>query len=163
MIRNARLTDAQDICDIYNYYIQNTTITFEEKELDKGEIEKRIKEVINKYPWFVNEEDGRVTGYAYAGLWKWRAAYRNTVEVTVYVEKNSTGKGIGRKLLEVLLEELSKNNIHCVIGGIALPNAASIELHEKLGFIKCAHFTQVGYKFGEWIDVEYWQKHLERK
>jgi phosphinothricin acetyltransferase len=98
-----------------------------------------------------------VVGYAYAGPWRSRAAYRDAVESTVYVESGLAGSGIGSKLYDALIPELRRRSFHCAMGGIALPNAASVALHEKKGFIKVAHFREVGWKFQRRIDVGYWE------
>ncbi|MEY3444179.1 MAG: hypothetical protein RLZZ519_2460, partial [Bacteroidota bacterium] len=156
MIRNASLADAQAIADIYNYYILETIITFEEEAIDAAEIANRIAEVTSKFPWIVWEEEGRILGYAYARSWKSRCAYRNSVETTVYLVDGVAGRGLGKALYAALLERLADLGIHAAIGGIALPNAASVRLHEKCGFEKVAHFKEVGFKFGQWIDVGYW-------
>ena len=163
MIRKVKPTDAQEICEIYNYYILNSVITFEESEVDPEEMRKRITEVTKKYPWIVNEEEGKINGYAYAGRWKERSAYRYSVENTVYVHKDHSGKGIGRELLLRLISDLKDTGIHSVIAGIALPNDASIALHEKTGFIKCGILKEVGYKMGRWVDVGYWIKILNQQ
>lgn len=160
MIRNVIKEDLSAICGIYNYYIRHTIVTFEEQEIDVKEMERRVNQVTTKFPWIVYEENGSVIGYAYASSWKERSAYRFSVEGTVYLDNNHTGKGVGIKLYEHLLHELKKNNIHYIIGGISLPNEASVGLHEKLGFKKCAHFSEVGRKFDQWIDVGYWEKIL---
>jgi len=97
----------------------------------------------------------------HASKWKGRCAYRFSVEATVYLKTGKLGKGIGTKLYTALLNDLRKRNIHAVIGGIALPNKESQYLHEKFGFKKVAHFTEVGYKFNKWIDVGYWELLLE--
>jgi len=123
-------------------------------------MERRVNQVTAKFPWIVYEEKGIVIGYAYASSWKERSAYRFSVEGTVYLDKDQIGRGIGIKLYEHLLHELEKNNIHYIIGGISLPNEASVALHERLGFRKCAHFKEVGRKFNQWIDVGYWEKIL---
>jgi L-amino acid N-acyltransferase YncA len=157
MIRDVSLSDAEEICDIYNEYIKNTIITFEEEPVSVEEMKKRIKEVIRNYPWIVYEENGKVVGYAYAARWKVRSAYKHTVECTFYLEQNYTGKGIGSKLSEELIKSLKEKSIHSVIYGIALPNDASIALSEKFGFTKIGHFKEVGYKFDRWIDVGYWE------
>lgn len=160
MIRNVKESDALQISEIYNHYIRNTTITFEEAETDEDEIIRRIKDVTEKFPWIVNEEDGIINGYAYAGRWKERSAYRYSAENTVYVHKDHSGKGIGKMLLKELIVELKKKGIHSILAGIALPNEASIVLHEKCGFIRCGILRQVGFKFGKWVDVGYWEKIL---
>jgi phosphinothricin acetyltransferase len=158
VIRTVKNSDIPFICDIYNYYIKNSTATFEEDPVDETEVDKKVKEVTKNYPWIVFEENDIVTGYSYAYKWKNRAAYKNSAESAVYVHKDYFGKGMGNKLLEKLIEEVKSRNIHCLIGGIALPNEPSIALHEKFGFKKCAMFKEVGFKFGRWIDVGYWEK-----
>ena len=157
MIRKAVAGDAEAICSIYNYYIENTIITFEETPVSSDEMINRINEVTGVYPWLVCEENGTVPGYAYAGRWKSRCAYRYSVESTVYVSNDNTGKGIGSSLYTQLIDEIRKLKLHSVLAGIALPNPASIALHEKFGFKKAAHFKETGYKFNKWIDVGYWE------
>jgi L-amino acid N-acyltransferase YncA len=100
---------------------------------------------------------GKVVGYAYASKWKSRSAYRYAVESTVYLDPRFTGQGIGRHLYGSLIAELRQRSLHAVIGGIALPNPASIALHERMGFVKVAHFKEIGWKFNQWIDVGYWE------
>lgn len=157
MIRIVKETDTLSICDIYNFYIKNSTATFEEDVVRREEIERRIMEVTANYPWVVYEENEKIIGYAYATKWKDRSSYRYSAESTVYVHKDNFGKGIGRKLMIRLIEESSERGLHKLIAGIALPNDASIALHEKLGFVKCGVFKEVGFKFGKWIDVGYWE------
>ena len=118
---------------------------------------QRIHETISSLPWIVIEDEGQVVGYAYASRWKSRCAYRYSVETTVYLSNAATGKGFGSLLYEHLIAELRQRSIHSLIGGIALPNAASVSLHEKFGFEKVAHFKEVGWKFNQWIDVGYWE------
>lgn len=157
MIRQARAEDSAAIADIYNWYIEHTTITFEELPLTAAEIATRMKPVAEQCPWLVLEEDGRVQGYAYAGLWKARAAYRHTRETTIYLAHGCTGNGYGLALYQALIDELRRMSIHVLIGGIALPNAASVALHERLGFRPVGLLAEVGHKFGHYIDVGYWQ------
>lgn len=160
MIRKIEEVDIPSICKIYNYYITNSIITFEEKEVSEMEMGERIEEVTSKYPWLVFEEHMNIVGYAYASPWKGRCAYRFSAEGTIYLDQKYSGKGIGSKLYECLIPELKSKGVHSLIGGIALPNEASVALHEKFGFKKCAHFTEVGRKFDQWIDVGYWEKIL---
>jgi L-amino acid N-acyltransferase YncA len=162
MIRPATLSDSQQIADIYNYYVLNTHVTFEEEAVSSEEMTSRIKEVTEKYPWLVNEENNEITGYSYAGPWKSRCAYKFSVETAVYVRNGHSGKKIGSSLYEELLKRLSALHIHGVIGGVALPNDACISLHKKFGFEKVAQFKEVGYKFERWIDVTYWERILTR-
>src|SRR5690606_39143142 len=96
-------------------------------------------------------------GYAYAARWKGRCAYRYSVESTIYLDLGARRGGIGTVLYAALLERLRSRGYHAVIGGIALPNDASVRLHEQLGFRKVAHFPEVGFKLGRWVDVGYWQ------
>jgi phosphinothricin acetyltransferase len=117
----------------------------------------RIRDVTAGFPWLVACEDGVVKGYAYAALWRPRSAYRYSVETTVYVDRECMGKGIGTRLYTELLRRLPPLGVHSAMGVIALPNDASVALHEKLGFRKAGHFREVGLKFGRWIDVGCWQ------
>ena len=157
-IRPVSLEDAEGIAAIYNPYILTSIITFEEEPVSTGEIQRRIDSVQSLgYPWLVAEVDGSLAGYAYASRWRERPAYRYTAESTIYLSQESSGHGYGSKLYNALLDELRAGGFHAVIGVITLPNPASIALHEKLGFSKVAHFSQVGYKFEHWLDVGYWQ------
>ena len=158
MIRNVSLSDAARIAGIYNYYIDNTIITFEEEKIDADEIEQRIFAVWkNKYPYLVYEENGITLGYAYLGKWRTRSAYDITLETSIYLDVDSTGRGIGELLYKALIEESWKINIHSLIGVISLPNDASRRLHEKLGFRLAGFFPESGKKFGKLVDVEFWQ------
>lgn len=158
LIRAATPDDAVPIARIYNHYIANDIATFEEDPVDADIMAARMAEVAgNSLPWLVADIDGWIAGYAYAGRWKARSAYRFSVESTVYLDPHSVHRGVGTELYRALIAELRARNIHAVIGGVSLPNDASARLHEKMGFGKIAQFEQVGYKFGKWIDVGYWQ------
>jgi phosphinothricin acetyltransferase len=157
MLCNVRADDAPSICEIYNHYVSKTAITFEENPVTPDEMQRRILEATRDLPWFVCKEDGELIGYAYASKWKERSAYRYSVEATVYLDPTSVGKGKGTELFGALLCELRAREIHCVMGGVALPNPASTALLEKFGLRQVAHFREVGYKFGHWVDVGYWQ------
>jgi phosphinothricin acetyltransferase len=156
-IREARLTDVTAICEIYNPYVLNSTHTFEEMPVTESVMLERMKPCIERGHWFVYEKDAKVIGYAYANEWKARSAYRFTVETSVYVVADHVGKGIGRQVYSRLIERLRAGDIHAIIGGISLPNPASIALHESLGFKKVAHYKEIGFKKGVWLDVGYWQ------
>lgn len=161
MIRQATPADAAAIAAIYNHYVLNTVITFEEQPVATSQMAERIEQVkADGLPWLVLEQDGDLLGYAYATKWRVRSAYRFSVESTVYLKAGITGKGFGSQLYQQLLSELKTLGLHLVIGGITLPNEQSIALHEKFGFGKCGHFQQVGFKFEQWRDVGYWQKLL---
>jgi len=158
MIRPATPTDAEALVNIYNHYITDTVITFEETPLSAADFSARIQKVLDGgYPYFVAEEDGRVLGYSYASQFRARVSYRYTVESTVYLDHTLTGKGTGTQLYTTLIEELKIRGYHLVLGGITLPNPASVALHEKMGFSKVAHFSEVGYKFDRWLDVGFWE------
>ncbi|MCK5917651.1 MAG: N-acetyltransferase [Cocleimonas sp.] len=157
MIRIATTRDAEQICTIYNNYIEHTWISFEENTVSIKQMQQRIKDISASFPWLVYEVDQQVLGYAYASTWKMRSAYRYSIESTVYLSKQATGQGIGGQLYAALMAELKETDAHSVMGCIALPNEASIALHEKAGFEKVAHFKEVGRKFDQWIDVGYWE------
>jgi phosphinothricin acetyltransferase len=158
MIRPAHAADAAAIAAIYNHYVLNTTVTFEEGAVSARDMARRLGEIsAARLPWLVWDEAGTVLGYTYAGRWKARGAYRHAVESTVYLDKNATGRGLGTKLYGALLAALRERKLHAVIGGVALPNAASVALQEKFGFQKVAQFREVGWKKEQWIDVGYWE------
>jgi len=162
MIREVKESDAAPIAAIYNYYIQNSVVSFEEEQLSADDVIRRMQEVKDLgFPWIVAEDQGEIVGYAYATKWRDRSAYRFSAEVTVYVSNESTSRGWGTRLYESLFSKLETMKIHVVIGGIALPNDASVALHEKFGMTKAAHYKEVGRKFGQWLDVGYWQKILD--
>jgi L-amino acid N-acyltransferase YncA len=155
IIRNAKAEDAARLAEIYNHYIRNTIITFEVDELTADDFADRLKAHPENLPWLVIEEDGNVVGYCYAGPWKQRSAYAHSVEASIYLDEKACGKGLGKRAYSHLLSKIS--DYHAIVGGIALPNAASVALHEALGFQKVAHFSEIGRKFDRWIDVGYWQ------
>ena len=161
VIRDAVAGDAESIARIYNHYIVNSTVTFEEEAVTAKEMAGRILDIQSaSLPWLVAEADGQVVAYAYASKWKGRCAYRHSVESTVYVAPEFMGRSLGSKLYEQLFTRLRDLGMHVVIGGIALPNDASVALHEKFGMVKVAQFGEVGFKFAKWIDVGYWQTKL---
>ena len=158
MIRSATADDAASIADIYNHYTRNTIITFEEVPLSADDMRLRVQEVQGAgLPWLVAENGADLAGFAYAGEWKGRCAYRHSVEITVYLDHRAVGAGWGSRLYGELFRLLRAGTTHVAIAGIALPNPQSIALHEKFGMRKVAHFAEVGYKFDRWIDVGYWQ------
>ena len=158
IVRSASSADANALARIYNYYIENTVITFEEEPVSPQTMAARLAEVqALSFPWLVAEVGGKVIGYAYANKWKVRSAYRHSVETTIYLEPGHEGRGVGKTLYAALLPPLRARGIHAVIGGAALPNEASVALHEKLGFDHVGTFREVGFKHGRWVDVGYWQ------
>jgi L-amino acid N-acyltransferase YncA len=159
MIRFVSPSDAIAIAEIYNYYISNTVITFEMEPVSPEGIASRIEKYSAIGPYLVYEEEdkGEVIAYAYLSRFRERKAYEHTVESTIYLRNGAGGKGIGFKLYSELLSRAGLR-YHTITAGIALPNDASIRLHEKCGFKKVGHFSEVGRKFGKWIDVGFWQK-----
>jgi phosphinothricin acetyltransferase len=156
-IRPATIADAQAMADIYNYYVLNTPVTFEEKVLSREAMEDRIRSFTPQYPWFVWEENGEIAAYAYAHRWHERTAYWLSVEDTVYVKEGFQRRGIGRALLGMVIGELRKQGVHAVMAVITVPNQGSAGLHESLGFKKVGHFSEIGWKMGRWQDVGYWE------
>lgn len=157
MIRAASPGDAAAVAAIYNHYVRGTTITFEEEPVTVEGMERRIEEYGAALPWLVLEESGIVRGYAYASAWKARSAYRNSAELAVYVEQGQGGRGLGSALYEALIPLLAERGLHALVAGIALPNDASVGLHERFGFRNVGRFREIGLKFGRWLDVGYWE------
>lgn len=157
-IRAAVTADAAGIAAIYNHYVAHTVVTFEEEAVSADEIARRMEDVRSaSLPWLVADQAGRIAGYAYASKWRARSAYRFSTEITVYLGPEDGGRGIGSALYDELFPMLRARGLHVVIGGIALPNDASVALHEKFGMKKVAHFAEVGFKFGKWVDVGFWE------
>jgi len=159
LIRPVKQSDIDAITHIYNHYILNTSVTFETEQVSIEDIRARILNTQeDNLPWLIaHNENNTIVGYAYASKWKGRCAYKHSVEVTVYLDKNIKSKGWGTKLYTQLISQLKSKGIHSLIGGIALPNPASIALHEKFGMKQVAHFAEIGFKFDKWVDVGYWQ------
>ena len=157
MIRRVDPKDASAICDIYNHYVINTVISFEEQPVSVIEMEKRIRDTVARYPWLVLEEGEEIIGYAYANKFRERSAYRFSSEVSIYLKTGRTGKGLGTLLFSRLIDETKNIGTHALLSSITLPNERSVAIHEKFGFEKAAHFKEVGFKFGKWNDVGYWE------
>jgi len=160
-IRAAGPADSDAIARIYNHYVLESIATFEERAITDVEMATRIAGVDDAgLPWLVSESDGVLAGYAYAGPWRVRPAYRHSVELSVYIAPDYAAKGHGSRLYAELFARLRAGPVHAVMAGIALPAPASVALHEKFGMRQVAHLKEVGYKFGRWIDVGYWQSVL---
>ncbi|MDR2551875.1 MAG: GNAT family N-acetyltransferase [Treponema sp.] len=160
MIRPVKPGDAKDICGIYNHYVRETVISFEEIPVSIREMTERITGISAKYPWFVMEEDAALAGYAYLNAWRDRHAYRYAAELSIYLKPGMEGKGRGSQLMRALLEGAGKNGFHALVSGITLPNERSVTLHEKFGFAQIARFNEIGFKQGRWLDVGYWELKL---
>ncbi|MBB5708217.1 phosphinothricin acetyltransferase [Sphingopyxis panaciterrulae] len=152
--------DAQAVQAIYAHYVTSTTISFEDVPPDVMEIERRIAAILPRYPYLVAEEDGRIVGYAYASEHRTRVAYRTSVDVTVYVAPGAQRSGVARCLYSRLLPAAASLGYHAAFAGIALPNDASVGLHEVMGFELVGVYREVGRKFDAWHDVGWWQRLL---
>lgn len=153
-IREVRLSDAHAIADIYNYYIEHTTVTYETEPVTAGEMERRIRDISEGHPYLVYEDDGVVTGYCYAHPWKVRAAYRHTFETTIYLDHRVMHHGIGRQLMARLTDMCRERGCHVLIACVTDENAESRAFHLRLGFKQAGHYEQVGRKFGRWIGID---------
>ena len=161
LIRLATADDAAALADVYRPYVTDSLISFEEVAPDAAEMKRRIiGDNPGFHPWLLAEAEGRVLGYAASSPFRTRPAYRWIVETGIYLAPEAIGRGIGRELLPKLLETLERQGFVAAIGAIALPNDASVALHEKLGFRHTGTYRQVGFKLGQWLDVGLWQKEL---
>jgi L-amino acid N-acyltransferase YncA len=156
-IRVAMPADADQIQAIYAPIVRDTTISFEDEPPTVGEMARRIAGTLPTHPYLVCEEDGRVLGYIYTSVLRARAAYRWSVETTVYVDGRTHRRGVGRALYQALLPILRRQGFHGAFAGIALPNAGSVGLHETLGFRPVGVYQDVGFKHGQWRDVGWWR------
>ncbi len=158
MIRNAVLSDATQIVQIYNNYIRETVITFETEEITAQMMAQRIEEILSEgYPFYVYEQDGKILGYCYLSSWKRRCAYKASAEISIYLDVEKRSRGIGSQLMEYAHANFDKDKYHTILACITLPNDISVGLHEKFGYKKVSHFKEVGFKFNRWIDVGDWQ------
>jgi len=160
-IRLARESDAAAIAEIYRPIVERTVISFETVPPDRHEVARRITETIRLYPWLVCELGGTVAGYAYATKHRDRAAYRWSVDTSVYIDSNHWRRGIGRGLYASLLRILDAQGFFNAYAGITLPNAPSVALHEAVGFKRLGVYERVGFKLGAWHDVGWWQRALK--
>tara|TARA_R110002049_G_scaffold302258_1_gene494949 strand:+ start:2397 stop:2882 length:486 start_codon:yes stop_codon:yes gene_type:complete len=160
MIRKVTTQDAKQLVDIYNHYVLHTVVTFDDTVFSVADFKKKIESISSRFPFVVYEENNQVLGYAYANIWREKPAFKHTVETTIYLHHEAKGKQIGTKLYTELLNQLRAENYHVAIGGLTLPNEASVKLHEKFGFKQVAHFKEVGFKFETWLDVGFWQLNL---
>ena len=157
-IRAGHEQDQEAMLEIYNDVIVNTTAVYDYQPhtLEMRRQWFRIKEA-QGFPVFVAEEDGKVVGFSSIGPFRAWAAYKYSVENSIYVAADQRGKGIGKLLIAPLVEASVQLNMHTIIAGIDATNEASIKLHSSFGFKEVAHFKQVGYKFGRWLDLTFMQ------
>jgi phosphinothricin acetyltransferase len=145
---------------LYEPYVLDSAVSFEERAPDAAEMSGRIGRVTDRYPWLVTEQDGIVSGYAYATEHRSRAAYRWAADVTVYVAPDHQRRGIGRALYGTLFELLVRQRAQVAVAGITLPNDASVGLHEACGFKPIGVYRRIGWKAGAWWDVGWWELEL---
>jgi phosphinothricin acetyltransferase len=161
-IRNATEADLQQMLDIYNEIIANTTAVF---QYDLHTLEMRREWFAQKqkdgFPVFVAEENGEALGFSTIGPFRNWQAYKYSVENSVYVRTDLRGKGIGKLLLQATIDAAKEMKMHTIIAGIDASNEASIEMHKKFGFIEVAYFKEVGYKFDRWLDLKFLQLMLD--
>ncbi|MBV9271918.1 MAG: N-acetyltransferase [Candidatus Eremiobacteraeota bacterium] len=160
VIRMAKLDDAPQIAAIYAPIVTDTTISFEEQAPDAGEMALRIEKVMQRYPWLVAVDEAGVAGYAYATEHRSRPGYRYSVEVSAYVAQRARRRGAGRQLYERLFADCAEREFHRAFAGVALPNDASVALHTAVGFEPIGVYHEIGFKFGRWIDVAWFQRGL---
>lgn len=161
-IRSANRADLPRLTEIYNYYVVNTPVTF---DIEPYTVERRVAwfdQFANtgRYRLLVAEVDGRIEGYAGTMRWRPKAAYDTTVETTVYSSPETVGKGIGRKLYAALFEAIASENVNRIVGGYTLPNPDSAKLHELFGFRNVGVFSEAGFKFGRYWDVQWTERPL---
>lgn len=156
----ARSEDGPALAEIYRPYVLETAISFEDAPPTASEMSSRITATLAAYPFLVFEEGGEVLAYAYGSAHRARAAYRWSVDVTVYAARHVHGRGIGRRLYRDLLDRLTRQGFHSAFAGIALPNAKSVGLHEAMGFRHLGAYQEVGFKLGRWHDVGWWRLSL---
>ncbi len=159
-VRPARLQDAASCRAIYAPFVTDSWVSFEEDVPSEREMKRRIEGYGYSHGWVVAELDGEIAGYAYGSPHRLREAYRHSCDVAIYVPEARAGRGIGHAIYGELLPLLAAHDIHAAFAGIALPNEASIKLHEAAGFTPIGIYREVGWKFGAWRDVGWWQKLL---
>ncbi len=161
LIRLAGPDDAAAIAAIYAPYVSETPMSFEETPPDAAEMARRIAgDGRGLHPWLVAEQDGSILGFASSSPFRTRPAYRWTAETGVYLAPGAQGRGLGAALMERLIDLLARQGFTAAVAGITMPNAASVALHEKLGFTPCATYRDTGFKLGEWRTVQVFARDL---
>lgn len=165
VVRQARVSDAEQLLGIYSHYVLNTAISFEYEVPSVDEFRERINNTLKKYPYLVLEDDGEILGYCYAGPFKTREAYKYSVETTVYLKKGLQKKGYGRQLINALEKELSRMGYTNANACIAYTekddeylNKNSMQFHEHMGYRLVGTFHKCAYKFDRWYDMIWMEK-----
>jgi phosphinothricin acetyltransferase len=159
-IREGHPRDGAALAAIYAPYVEQSWVSFETEAPDAAEMARRIAEYGQSHAWLVAERGGQILGYAYASPHRTRAAYATSADIAIYIAKGAQGQGMGRALYTALFDRLRTKSIHAVFAGIALPNPASIALHEAIGMVPVGIYREVGWKMGGWRDVGWWQRLL---
>ena len=160
-VRLATEDDLVDVREIVNHFIENTVINFRTEPQSLDEWRDSWRRLQSRFPWLVAADD-RIVGVAYAAPWNDRAAYQWTAEVTVYVDPSRQRRGVGDALYTELLDRMRRKGFHSAVAVIALPNEASVRLHERHGFTQVGQLVEAGYKRGAWHDAGFWQCILDR-
>ena len=155
--RFAQPGDAAGVLAIYGPYCDSTTVSFETIAPTNAQMSQRIERIMVQYPWVIGEIDGEVAGYVYASQHRERAAYRWMVDVAVYISPVHRRRNLGKALYTALFDVLRAQGYYKAFAGITLPNAASVRLHQSVGFKPIAVYQGVGFKLGQWLDVGWWQ------
>jgi phosphinothricin acetyltransferase len=156
-IRTATPADAESVAAIYDWYVENTVVTFEVDPVPVAEMARRIEAVLAAHEWLVLERGSELLGFAYASRFRERAAYSHATESTIYLRHGLEGQRLGGPLYAELVRRTFARGYRHVVGAIALPNEPSVRLHERLGFRKAGLLVRIGYKLGRWVDVGNWQ------
>lgn len=159
-IRPVTEGDAEELLAIYAPYVTETTVTYEYDAPSLEEFRGRIRNTLERYPYFVAVEDGKILGYAYASAFHARRAYIWSAEASVYLKMEERGKGIGKLLYAALEEALRKQNVQNVNACIAYPNPHSIAFHEAMGYHQAGKFTDCAYKLGQWLGMVWMEKSI---
>ncbi|MGC4250003.1 MAG: GNAT family N-acetyltransferase [Sphingobium sp.] len=160
LLRRVRIADAPAIAAIYRPFVEETRVSFELVPPDADEMAARIAKCGDRYPWLVAENGDEIMGYAYATAFRDRPAYRFTTETSVYLAPSAQGAGLGRSLYGLLLNVLTAQGFVHAVGAVTLPNPASVTLHRSMGFVESGIYPHIGYKLGEWVGVQLFQKAL---
>lgn len=162
MIRPIRIGDIAACVTLYNRYITETTVTFEFDPLTEAQFEARVRRITENYPYLVYEDDetGAVLGYAYLDCYSERKAYRFTCDISIYLDMDARGRGIGRQLYEAIESVAYRRGFYTVVAIVTGENTASMAFHEAMGYEKMADFDGMGHKFGRWLGVRYYRKNL---
>ena len=161
-IRLATARDGEAIAAIYRPVVEATAISFETTLPDRDEMSRRIDETLQAYPWLVCDVDGATAGYAYATRHRVRGAYQWSVDTSVYIAEHYRRRHVGRGLYTALFAILAEQGYFNAFAGIALPNPASVSLHESMGFEPIGVYRRVGFKLDRWHDVGWWQLILKQ-